>query len=145
MIRRTATTGSATTPGRHCAFCGRLPVRASKHGASVMNRQKLLQWTAVAFILLLVNTAYIAAFASPTVFYMGNVLIHLVLGVALTVALLFFVEQFPTAGGFFLIAAALGAFLAVRGNTTPHRWALVAHVVAAAIGLVVLAPFAMQQ
>src|SRR5579864_4188164 len=110
-----------------------------------MNRQKLLQWTAVAFILLLVNTAYIAAFASPTIFYMGNVLIHLVLGVALTVALLFFVEQFPTAGGFFLIAAALGVFLAVRGNTTPHRWVLVAHIVAAAIGLAVLAPFAMRQ
>src|SRR5579864_4298453 len=110
-----------------------------------MNRQKLLQWTAVAFILLLVNTAYIAAFASPTIFYMGNVLIHLVLGVALTVALLFCVEQFPTAGGFFLIAAALGVFLAVRGNTTSHRWALVAHIVAAAIGLAVLAPFAMQQ
>ena len=38
------------------------------------------------FVLLLINTGYISAFASPTVFYMTNVLAHLVLGVALAVA-----------------------------------------------------------
>src|SRR5947208_955401 len=32
-------------------------------------------------IALLVNTAYVAAFASPTIFYMGNVLAHVVLGI----------------------------------------------------------------
>ena len=40
----------------------------------------------VLFVVLLVNTAYIAAFASPTIFYMGNVLAHLVLGLVLAVA-----------------------------------------------------------
>ena len=44
------------------------------------------KWTAALFVLLLVNTAYIAAFASPTIFYMANVLLHLVLGVVLAVA-----------------------------------------------------------
>ena len=101
--------------------------------------------TAILFIVLLVNTAYISAFASPTIFYMGNVLLHFVLGVVLTVALLFLLRQFPVAPGFFLAASALGVFLAVRGNTLDHRWALVAHIVAAAIGLVVLTPFAMRQ
>ena len=110
-----------------------------------MSIRKLRQWTAVLFVVLLINTAYIAAFNSPTIFYMGNVLVHLVLGVVLTVALLFLLGQFPAAAGFFLAAAALGGFLAVRGNTSDHRWALIAHIVAAAIGLAALMPFAMRQ
>jgi Tfp pilus assembly protein PilF len=110
-----------------------------------MNSQKLVRWTAILFIVLLVNTAYIAAFASPTIFYMGNALLHFVLGVILTVALLFLVRQFPAAGGFFLAASALGVYVAIRGNTLDHRWALVAHIAAAAIGLLVLLPFAMRQ
>ena len=46
-------------------------------------RNGLAKWTAVLFVVLLVNTAYITAFASPTVFYMTNVLAHLVLGLVL--------------------------------------------------------------
>ena len=42
--------------------------------------------TGALFLALLVNTAYIAAFADPTVFYMGNVLIHFLLGIALAIA-----------------------------------------------------------
>ncbi|HKW99227.1 MAG TPA: tetratricopeptide repeat protein [Bryobacteraceae bacterium] len=110
-----------------------------------MNHQKLLRWTAVLFIVLLINTAYVASLPSPTVFYMGNVLIHLVLGVVLTVAMLFFVKEFPKAGGFFLLAAAFGIFLAIDGNTTPHRWALISHIAAASLGLALLIPFAMRQ
>jgi hypothetical protein len=60
-----------------------------------MNRNQLVRWTAVLFIVLLVNTAYIASFASPTVFYMGNVFIHLVLGVVLTVAMFYLLRSFP--------------------------------------------------
>jgi tetratricopeptide (TPR) repeat protein len=110
-----------------------------------MSSRKLLQWTAILFIVLLVNTAYISAFSSPTIFYMGNVLLHFVLGVALTVALLFLLRPLPVAAGFFLAASALGLFLAIRGNTLDHRWALGAHIAAAAIGLIVLTPFAMRQ
>ncbi len=110
-----------------------------------MSTRHLRQWTAVLFLVLLINTAYIAAFNSPTVFYMGNVLVHLVLGIVLTVALLFMLRQFPPAAGFFLAAAALGVYLAARGNTTDQRWALIAHIVAAAVGLAVLVPFAMRQ
>ena len=110
-----------------------------------MSSGKLARWTAILFIVLLINTAYVAAFASPTIFYMGNVLAHFVLGVALTVALLFLLGRFPVAAGFFLLAAALGVFLAIGGNTLDHRWALAAHIAAAAIGLIVLIPFAMRQ
>ena len=37
------------------------------------------------FLLLLANSGYIAAFANPTIFYMTNVLAHLVIGVLLAV------------------------------------------------------------
>ena len=42
---------------------------------------KTLVW--LGFVVLLVNTGYIAAFASPTIFYVGNVVAHLVIGVVL--------------------------------------------------------------
>jgi tetratricopeptide (TPR) repeat protein len=49
------------------------------------------RWKKVAaagWLALLLNTAYIAALPSPTLFYMGNVVLHLALGLVLTVALL---------------------------------------------------------
>ena len=42
-----------------------------------MTKEKLTSWAAILFLALLLNTAYIAAFASPTIFYMANVLLHL--------------------------------------------------------------------
>lgn len=89
-----------------------------------MNR---IQWIAV---VLLVNTAYIAAYDSPTIFYMGNVLLHLLLGLGLALALW---RCWPLA-----VCAALGVFLAVAGNTTPHRWVLWAHMAAGAAAVALL-------
>jgi hypothetical protein len=48
-----------------------------------MENHNLRKWTGWGFLFLLVNSAYIWAFASPTVFYMGNVLVHLFLGTGL--------------------------------------------------------------
>ena len=42
-------------------------------------------WFAAGVVVLLVNTAYLAAFASPTPFYFGNVVLHMLLGLALAV------------------------------------------------------------
>jgi tetratricopeptide (TPR) repeat protein len=106
-----------------------------------VNRENLVRYAGVLLVLLLVNTAYIAAFASPTIFYMGNVVLHLALGVALAIMLLWFIRRMPVAGSLFLIAALAGVFLAVRGNTTPHRWVLQAHIAVAALALLALLPY----
>ena len=39
------------------------------------------------FLILLINSAYLISFGEPTLFYIGNVLIHVVLGVALIIRL----------------------------------------------------------
>jgi tetratricopeptide (TPR) repeat protein len=102
---------------------------------------------AVLFLLLLVNTAYIAAFASPTIFYMTNVLGHVVLGAALSIALLFIVRKSgvlrgaPFAVGFLAIAFALGAALTYAGNVRANSWILWSHVAAGALGIAALIPF----
>ena len=43
-----------------------------------MNRNRFFAAAAILFVIFLLNSAYIGAFASPSVFYMGNVLAHLV-------------------------------------------------------------------
>jgi tetratricopeptide (TPR) repeat protein len=110
-----------------------------------MSVPTLRKWTAIGFLILLLNAAYIWAFAFPTVFYMTNVLAHLGLGLALSLMLLRLLGRDAQlrsgalpAVGFFLIAFGLGAYLAVGGNTVDRRWALVAHIVTALLGIVVL-------
>src|SRR5579884_2612337 len=100
--------------------------------------RRILLISAVVFLL---NTAYVAAFATPSIFYMGNVLLHLALGLALTVALVVaVVGRAPrtaagTLGGFKLtaaflaICAAIGLWIAVAGNTRDHHPVLLTHIV----------------
>ncbi|MBV9769531.1 MAG: tetratricopeptide repeat protein [Bryobacterales bacterium] len=112
-----------------------------------MKNRRLEYWLAVLFLVLLVNTAYIAAFASATIFYMTNVLGHLVLGTVLTIALLFVLRRSgllhgaPAAIGFLLLAFFLGAILAYFGNVRANAWILWSHIAAAVLGLVALVPF----
>lgn len=65
------------------------------------DRNRLVAWC---FAALLLHTANIAALAEPTVFYMGNVLAHLVGGVAFT--LLAF-TVFPRSVSMVLVALTL--------------------------------------
>ena len=109
-----------------------------------MKPGKLGRYAGILLVLLLINTAYIAAFASPTIFYMGNVVLHLALGVARGIMLLWLIRRMPWAGSIFLIAALAGVFLAVFGNTTPHRWVLEAHIAVAALALLAFLPYVMR-
>src|SRR5438270_7308021 len=111
-------------------------------------RSRLATWIGFFFIVLLVNTAYVAAFATPSVFYMTNVLIHLGLGLALAIGLVFLLRKdvalrtaIPSALGLFGISLLLGIFLVRAGNITENRWAFWSHIGAAALGLVALIPF----
>src|SRR6185295_11903150 len=111
-------------------------------------KNKLAKWMGFFFIVLLVNTAYVAAFATPSIFYMTNVLIHLGLGLALGIGLLFLIRKdrtllnaIPTATGLFGVALLLGLFLAKAGNITENRCAFWAHIASASFGLAALTPY----
>jgi tetratricopeptide (TPR) repeat protein len=100
------------------------------------------------FLILLANSGYIAAFAHPTIFYMANVLAHLLLGVALAVAFGLLLVRDPdrlrrTAASALLFAIALGfgLWLTWYGNIREHAWALRAHIVAAVLGVAALVPY----
>ena len=112
-----------------------------------MERERRNKWLAVCFLVLLINTAYIAAFASPTIFYMGNVLLHLGLGVALSIAAVWAIVKdvelrrgVAMALPLFALAVLAAAYLVIAGNLREHQWALLAHVIAGGLGVVALAP-----
>ncbi len=102
----------------------------------------------LAFVLLLINSAYLAAFATPSLFYFSNVILHIVLGTALAVAgaRLWVTRVWRprratpvlTIGAVLLAFAAVsGLVLVVIGATRPHRWLLVAHIATAVLGAAV--------
>src|SRR5216684_1066810 len=111
-------------------------------------KNKLAKWMGFFFIVLLVNTAYVAAFATPSIFYMTNVLIHLGLGLALGIGLIFLLRKdstllvgAPGALGLFGISLLLGLYLVKAGNITENRWTFWSHIGAAGLGLAALIPY----
>jgi hypothetical protein len=104
-------------------------------------------WIAIPFLALLVNTGYVAAFSSPTIFYMTNVLGHVVLGAVLSIALLFTIHRSGLLSGariavvLLLLAFVLGAILTWAGNIRDNAWILWAHIAAAILGVAALIPF----
>ncbi len=116
-----------------------------------MPRWSLSWFVAYAALLLLINTAYIAVAASPTVFYMANVLLHVVGGALLWVAAIIWVRRAraghargPAMISALALTAAVGlaGVLIWRGNLAEMRWALVAHVVAGGVAVIALLPLA---
>ena len=127
---------AATTRARRCACCGRSHLDATG-GSALMRSPTLKTLLGAGLIVLLVNTAYIAAFATPTIFYMTNVLAHLVMGSSLTIGLGLLLGRDAEsaaapgrAGVLFGVAAVLAVYLAIVGNTHDHAWVLRAHIVA---------------
>ena len=95
---------------------------------SSIGRTKLLPIAACGLALLIVNSAWLAAFADATVFYMANVLAHLALGIVLMAAAVPLARRYPRECGMFLASGVPALFLAVKGNTMAHRWALWLHI-----------------
>ncbi len=95
---------------------------------------KLPKWLFALLLLLLVNTAYIWAHATASIFYMANVLAH-VFGGALV---LFLCRKYLRgAAGMLLMAASLcAAFLIWKGALIEYRMVLNAHIALAAAAMV---------
>ena len=92
--------------------------------------------TAFAFVALLVNTAYIGAFAEPSIFYMGNVLLHVALG-----ALLFLLGIRYLPKPLMIVAAGVfgtGAFLTWNGAVLPNQKVLWVHIAVGLIGVLLI-------
>src|SRR5271166_4760326 len=89
--------------------------------------------------LLLLNAAYVAALPSPTIFYVANVLLHVVLGVAGAVLLCWQWRRSPRVA-LLAVAALLGGFLLVKGAVYDNRWALWGHIALAIAGVALLMP-----
>ncbi len=108
------------------------------------------RWTAGVTALLL-NSAYLAATATASLFYFANVLVHVLLGAALAIAagrwllarrsLLDW--RMIAAAAPLALAAVSGGALTVLGATRPFRWLLVAHIASSVAGSVLLAAWAL--
>jgi Flp pilus assembly protein TadD len=90
-------------------------------------------------LIMALNAAYVAALPEPSIVYIANVLLHLVLGTAAVVWLAYrwrrSLKVIPL-----VIAALLGFYLAGIGAVREHFGILWAHVIFAAIGLMILVP-----
>ena len=100
------------------------------------------------FLILLINSAYLISFGEPTLFYIGNVLIHVVLGVALIVSRLLSIctsaspacQLSAKAGWYSLgVGTISGVYLMFAGATTPNRWLLILHIVTVTLGAILFA------
>ncbi|MSV27317.1 MAG: tetratricopeptide repeat protein [Bryobacterales bacterium] len=113
-----------------------------------MKNSRLVKWIGIFFIVLLVNTSYISAFASPTIFYFTNVIYHLASGVVLALALFLVLRNsedlrngIAASAGFFAVSTLLALYLLKTGNTTDYKWVLWSHIGSAGLGVVCLIPF----
>ena len=89
--------------------------------------------------LLIGNAAYVAALPSATIFYVANVLLHLVLGAA-AVVWLFRIHRRSAKFIPLALAALLGIYLIFKGAVTTNRWVVAAHIAFAVAGLALLLP-----
>jgi Flp pilus assembly protein TadD len=94
--------------------------------------------TPVCLALLVLNAAYLAAFADASIFYEANVLLHLGLGLALALAALAYARRYPQECGAFVASAVVALYLVFRGNLVEHSWALWTHIVLALAALILI-------
>jgi tetratricopeptide (TPR) repeat protein len=99
----------------------------------------------IAFILLVLNSSYLAARADPSLFYFANVMAHIVLGVGLVIfGARFLLRRWRGLSrgqvgiaGILALGALTGLALMIRGATRPYRWLLHAHIAVAVAGAAV--------
>lgn len=99
-------------------------------------------WWLAGFFLLLLNSAYLGAFATASAFYYAQVTLHIVGGAVLGVTALRFLvrhravpDGWGIAAGPLLVALVTGAALTWTGATRPWRWLLYTHIAASVLGV----------
>lgn len=98
-----------------------------------MSRIERILWGA--FALLLLNSAYLAAFAQANLFYMANVLLHIVAGAGITAAVIWQLKRENRIASLLLgVSLLIGLYLAITGNTSDKAWILAAHIAVAVVG-----------
>ena len=103
---------------------------------------RLKQAVTVLFGLLLLNSAYLAAFATPSVFYMVNVLLHVTAGAVAVLAFAFLARNDHRWGALLLLAAGVaGTWLAVVGNTLDQRTVLYTHIALSVVAVLLVGQF----
>ena len=102
--------------------------------------------TAAAFAILIVNSLYLWSTAQASVFYIGNILLHFVLGLGLLAAFLWLLlrsgevrRAMRWAGPVLLASAVLGGFLLWKGAITANHAVLVAHIASGFLGALLAA------
>ena len=93
---------------------------------------KVSKFWLYAFVLLLLNSAYLWPFADPTLFYLGNLVLHMLLGLLLTAACLVYLFRHFKSLSFairlglilLLLSALPGIVLLKVGGMRPNRWLL---------------------
>jgi tetratricopeptide (TPR) repeat protein len=90
-------------------------------------------------VLMVANAAYVAALPSATIFYVANVLLHIVLG-AVGAGWLLWKWRRSARAVPLAVGVALGLWLIAAGATLDHRAILWAHIALATAGLAVLMP-----
>jgi Flp pilus assembly protein TadD len=99
-----------------------------------MPKYSKVLWAALA--LLLINSAYLAAFATASLFYMANVLLHCFAGLFILGGVIWMLRrEKPIAAGLLGLAFLSGVWLMVRGNTSDQAWVLMAHIAVAVLGV----------
>jgi len=115
---------------------------------------RLSKLLAIGFLLLLLNSSYLAVFGLPTFFYLANITLHFVLGWVLLMLFLRLLARtwsgLPGAfkvsalilllsGGFGVAILAFGATAPFLPARKPLHWAATAHVVVGVVGVLALA------
>jgi tetratricopeptide (TPR) repeat protein len=93
----------------------------------------------ILLILLIANSAYLAALPAANLLYIANIPLHLILGIAVSAALIYQSRRSPKVIPL-LAATIIGIYLIPAGATTDHYKILWAHIALAVIGLTLIKP-----
>ena len=96
-----------------------------------MNLSRQTRWTGLAFLVLLINSAYLAAFATPSILYMGNVVLHIALGALWAGGVIWLLirnREYRTLALIALPVIATGAAITYTGAGFDFRALLWAHI-----------------